>query len=140
MYKAATYYLLLKKRVNGFVKEILIGMFRIPRWPWEEHDSEANAGGSTSLQKQRQTVNLPLSRWKTIEILKIIRFQRLHFFSKSKGYLLQTTKLWEKQIVLNRRRKKVTKPKEEVNFLSLKRVKFVKMTILIFISFSYLTS
>ena len=38
MYKAATYYLLLKKRVNGFVKEILIGMFRIPRWPWEEHD------------------------------------------------------------------------------------------------------
>ena len=44
MYKAATYYLLLKKRVNGFVKEILIGMFRIPRWPWEEHDCEANAG------------------------------------------------------------------------------------------------
>ena len=60
--------------------------------------------------------------------------------SKSKGYLLQTTKLWEKQIVLNRRRQKVTKPKEEVTFLSLKRVKFVKITILIFISFSYLTS
>ena len=33
MYKAATYYLLLKKRVNGFVKEILIGMFRIPDGP-----------------------------------------------------------------------------------------------------------
>ena len=49
--------------------------------------------------------------------------------SKPKGYLLQTTKLWEKLIVLNRRMKKATKPKEEVNFLSLKRVKFVKMTI-----------
>ena len=85
-------------------------------------------------------VNLPLSRWKKIEILKIVRFQRLHFITKSKGYLLQTTKLWEKQIVLNGRREKVTKPKEEVNFLSLKRVKFVKKTVLIFISFSYLTS
>ena len=82
-------------------------------------------------------VNLPLSRWKTIEILKIVRFQRLHFISKSKGYLLQTTKLWEKQIVLNRRREKATKPRSK---LELKRVKFVKMTILFFISFSYLTS
>ena len=78
-------------------------------------------------------VNLPLSRWKKIEILKIVRFQRLHFITKSKGYLLQTTKLWEKQIVLNGRREKVTKPKEEVNFLSLKRVKFVKMTIFYFL-------
>ena len=86
-------------------------------------------------------VNLPLSHWKKIEILKIVRFQKLYFISKAKGYLLQTTKLWEKLIVLNRRREKATKPKEEVNFLSLKRVKFVKMTIiLIFISFSYLTS
>ena len=37
--------------------------------------------------------NLPLSRWKTIEILKIVRFQSLNFTSKPKGYLLQTTKL-----------------------------------------------
>ena len=51
-------------------------------------------------------VNLPLSRWKTIEIFKIVRFQRLHFITKSKRYLLQTTKLWEKLIVLNRRREK----------------------------------
>ena len=43
MYKAAAYYLLLKKWVNGFGKEMLIGRFRIPRWPWEEHDGEANA-------------------------------------------------------------------------------------------------
>ena len=61
-----------------------------------------------------------------IEISKKGRSQSLHFTSKPKGYLLQTTKFWEKLIVLNRRNKKATKPKEEVN---LKRVKFVKMTI-----------
>ena len=33
--------------------------------------------------------NLPLSRWKTIEILKDVRFQSLNFTSKPKGYLLQ---------------------------------------------------
>ena len=49
--------------------------------------------------------------WKTIEILKIVRFQSLNFTSKPKGYLLQTTKLWEKLIVLNRRKKRATKPK-----------------------------
>jgi len=73
--------------------------------------------------------NLPRSRWKTIEILKIVRFQSSNFTSKPKGYLLQTTKLWERLIVLNRRKKKATKQKEDVNFLSLKRVKFVKMAI-----------
>ena len=31
-------------------------------------------------------------------ILKIVTFQNLNFISKSKGYLLQTTKLWEKLI------------------------------------------
>ena len=64
-----------------------------------------------------------------IEISKKVRSQSLNFTIKPKGYLLQATKLWEKLIVLNKRRKKATKPKEEVNFLSLKRVKFVKMTI-----------
>ena len=44
MYKAATYYLLLKKWVNGFGEEMLIDRFRIPRWPWEGYDCEANAG------------------------------------------------------------------------------------------------
>ena len=39
-------------------------------------------------------------------------------------------KLWEKLIVLNRRKEKATKLNEEVNFLSLKRAKFVKMTII----------
>ena len=43
--------------------------------------------------------NLLLSHWKTKEILKIVTFQNLNFISKSKGYLLQTTKLWEKLIV-----------------------------------------
>ena len=73
--------------------------------------------------------NLPLSRWKTIEILKIVRFQSLNFTSKPKGYLLQTIKLWEKLIVLKRRKLKSAEAKEEVNFLILKRVKFVKMTL-----------
>ena len=73
--------------------------------------------------------NLLRSRWKMIEISKKVRSQSLNFTIKPKGYLLQATKLWEKLIVLNRRRKKATTPKEKVNFLSLKRVKFVKMTI-----------
>ena len=67
-----------------------------------------------------------MSRWKTIEISKIVRFQSLNLTSKPKGYLLLTTKLWEKLIVpVTEERKKATKPKEEVNFLNLKRVKFV---------------
>ena len=78
-------------------------------------------------------IHLPLSHWKTIEILKIVRFQRLNFTSKPKRYLLQTTKSWEKLIVLNKKKKKnkeeETRPKEEVTFL--KRVKFVKMTSLL---------
>ena len=60
--------------------------------------------------------NLPLSRRKTIEILKEVRFQSLNFTSKPKGYLLQTTKLREKLIVLTEERKKLTKPKEELSF------------------------
>ena len=35
--------------------------------------------------------NLPLSRWKTIEISKIVRFQSLNFTSKRMECLLQTT-------------------------------------------------
>ena len=56
------------------------------------------------------------NRWKTIEIFKKVKFQSFNFTSKPKGYLLQTTKLWEKLIVLNRRKKKRTKSKEDVNF------------------------
>ena len=81
--------------------------------------------------------NLPPSRWKTIEILKTVRFQSFNFTSKPKGYLLQRTKLWEKLIVLNRRKKKATKPKEDVNFSSLERAKFVKMTIFYSLKLSY---
>ena len=50
-----------------------IGKFRIPRRPWDAHDCEANTGQKTNIG------NLPLSRWKTIEILKIVRFQSLNF-------------------------------------------------------------
>ena len=94
----------------------------------DEHDCEANEGPQKTKTKTN-VFNLPLSHWKTIEILKIVRFQSLNFTSKPKGCLLQKTKLWEKLIVLNRKKKKATKTKEEVNFLSLKRVKFVKMII-----------
>ena len=103
----------------------LIGKFRIPDGP----------GTSTTARLMRVNFftktktnmgNLPRSRWKMIEISKKGRSQSLNFTSKRKGYLLQTTKFWEKLIVLNRRKKKATKPKEQVN---LKRVKFVKMTI-----------
>ena len=54
------------------------------------------------------------NRWKTIEIFKKVKFQSFNFTSKPKGYLLQTTKLWEKLIVITEERKKAMKPKEEV--------------------------
>ena len=85
----------------------------IPRRPWGEHDCEANAGQLLCKNKTNMG-NLPLSCWKKIEIFKIVRFQSLIFTSKPKGYLLQTTKLWEKLIVITEERKKAMKPKEEV--------------------------
>ena len=105
-----------------------IGKFLIPRRSWTstiERLMRVNFFAKTKPNKG----NLPLSRWKTIEILKTERFQSLNFTSKPKGYLLQTIKLWEKLIVLKRRKLKSDEAKEEVNFLSLKRVKFVKMTL-----------
>ena len=68
-------------------------------------------------------VNLPLSHWKKIEILKIVRFQKLYFISKAKGYLLQTTKLWEKLIVLNRRREKSDEAKRRSKLFKLEKGK-----------------
>ena len=43
----------------------------------------------------------------------MVRFQSLNF---PKGYLLQTTKLWEKLIVLNRRKKKSDEAKRSKLF------------------------
>ena len=43
--------------------------------------------------KKQNIFNLPLSQWKTIEILKIVRFQSLNFTSKPKGCLLQKNKI-----------------------------------------------
>ena len=111
-----------------------IGKFRIPRRPWDEHDYKANVGQFT--KTKTNIGNLPRSRWKTMEIFKKVRFQSFNFTSKPKEYLLQTTKLWEKLIVLNRRKKKATKSKEDVNFVSLKRVKFVEITIVYSIELS----
>ena len=45
----------------------------IPRRPWGEHDCEANAGQLLCKNKTNMG-NLPLSRWKTIEIFKTVRF------------------------------------------------------------------
>ena len=63
----------------------------------------------------------------------IVRFQSLNSTSKPKGDLFQTKKTFEELIV--QRKEKPTKPKEEVslNFIFLKRVKFV-------ISFHYRSS
>ena len=43
---------------------------------------------------------LRLSRWKTIQIMKIIRFQSSNFTSTLKGYLFQTAKLWKELVEL----------------------------------------
>ena len=74
-------------------KVLKIGKFRIP----------CEGPGTSTIARLMQVNffaktktnigNLPLSRWKTIEILKIVKFQSLNFTSKPKGYLLQTTKL-----------------------------------------------
>ena len=41
---------------------------------------------------------LRLSRWKTIQIMKTIRFQSSNFTSTLKGYLFQTAKLWKELV------------------------------------------
>ena len=45
------------------------------------------------LTKTKRIRKLRLSRWKTIEIMKVIRFQSSNLNSNLKEYLLQTTKL-----------------------------------------------
>ena len=45
------------------------------------------------LAKTKRIRKLRLSRWKTIEIMKVIRFQSSNLNSNLKEYLLQTTKL-----------------------------------------------
>ena len=72
--------------------------------------------------------NLPLSRWNDRN-LKNSKILKLKLYQQAKEIPVVNNKLWEKLIVLNRRKKKATNPKKDVNFLSLKRVKFVKMTI-----------
>ena len=98
-----------------------IGKFRIPRRPWDEHDCEAYVGQFT--KTKANICNLPRSSWKTIEIFKKVRFQSFNFTSKPKGYLLQTTKLWEKLIVLNRTKKKKDEVKRRCKLLKLEKGK-----------------
>ena len=75
------------------------------------------------LEKTKTNIGkLRLSRWKTIQIMKLIRFQSSNFTSPLTGYLFQTAKLWQELVELTETRKKPRlKPKEEVNF-SLKMV------------------
>ena len=74
------------------------------------------------LAKTKRIRKLRLSRWKTIEIMKVIRFQSSNLNSKLKEYLLQTTKLWEELVVPPEKEKKPQlMPREEVN-VSLKMV------------------
>ena len=67
--------------------------------------------------------NLPPSRWKTIEILKIVRFQSLNFTSKPKRYLLQTIILWEKLIALKRIKIKSDEAKRRSKLFKLEKGK-----------------
>ena len=67
--------------------------------------------------------NLPLGRWKTIVILNIVRFQSLKFTCKPKGYLLGTTKLGEKLIVLKRRKLKSDEAKRSSKLFELEKGK-----------------
>ena len=66
---------------------------------------------------------LPLIRWKTIEIFKIVRFQSLNFTSKPKRYLFQTTKLWKKLIELNRTKEKRGKAEKRSKIFKLEKGK-----------------
>ena len=50
----------------------------------------------TNISKLRQ------SRWKTIEIMKIVQSSNVTSKLKLKGYLFQTKKLWEDLIVLTK--------------------------------------
>ena len=60
------------------------------------------------LAKKKRIRKLRLSRWKTIAIMKIIRFQSSNFNSNLKEYLFQTTKLWEELVVPPEKDKKNT--------------------------------
>ena len=74
------------------------------------------------LTKTKKIGELRLSRWKTIQIMKIIRFQSSNFTITLKEYLFQTAKMWKELVELTETQKKPRlQPKEEVNF-SLKMV------------------
>ena len=64
--------------------------------------------------------------------LKTVRFQSLNFSSKPKGYLLQTTKLWEKLIVLNRRKEKSDEAKRRSRLFKLEKGKVCLNDIILF--------
>ena len=85
------------------VRAFWIGKFRIPRRPWKENDCEANAG-------QLLYKNQNKDRYFAAESLE----NDWNLQNSEISKLLQKSKLWEKLIVLNRRKKKATKPKDEL--------------------------
>ena len=70
--------------------------------------------------------DLPLSHRTTKEFLKRVTFQSFNFTSQPKGCLLQTTKLWEKLTVLNRKTKKKSKAKRTSKLFKLKKCSLIK--------------
>ena len=60
---------------------------------------------------------MPLSGWKTIEILQIVTYQSLNITSKPKEYL------WEKLIILNRRKEESDKAEKRSKLFKLEKGK-----------------
>ena len=76
----------------------LNGQVSYSRRPWDEHNCKASAGQllCKNKNKHRQFAAESLENDRN---LKHSNISKLKLISKSKGYLLQTIKLWEKLIV-----------------------------------------
>ena len=72
------------------------------RQPWDEHNCKASAGQLLCKNKHRQFAAESLENDRN---LKNSNISKLKLISKSKGYLLQTIKLWEKLIVITEQKK-----------------------------------
>ena len=77
--------------------------------------------------------NLPLRHWKTIETLQTLPLSQRDICCKQQN----CGKSWSYLTTLTEERKKRRSPKEEVNFLNLNRVKFVKITVFYSLWLSY---
>ena len=80
----------------------LNGQVSYSRQPWDEHNCKASAGQLLCKNKHRQFAAESLENDRN---LKNSNISKLKLISKSKGYLLQTIKLWEKLIVITEQKK-----------------------------------